>query len=82
VRMVDYATDRPLRQVGVLLTRPEAERLMEQLQALLQTGTGYARIEDDAWGDLDISLVEPETLHRRRTGRGRGSASHHRAGSP
>ena len=68
MRMLNYETDMPLRQVGVLLTREEAERLFEGLRAVLETNSGYARVEDEAWGDLDISLYTPanqEFLHRR-----------------
>jgi hypothetical protein len=68
MRMLNYATDQPLRQVGVLLTRAEAEALLERLQAVLGAGRGYARLEDADWGDLDITLWSDETLpflHRR-----------------
>jgi hypothetical protein len=68
MRMLDYETDRPVRQVGVLLTRPELEELVERLQAVLQAGAGYARLEDVDWGDFDITLYTPENqpfLHRR-----------------
>ncbi len=68
MRMLNYETDSPLRQVGVLLTRAEAERLFEGLRAVLETNSGYARVEDEAWGDLDISLYTPANqvfLHRR-----------------
>jgi hypothetical protein len=68
MRMLSYETDQPLRQVGVLLTRDEMERLVERLQATLAAGSGYARLEDADWGDLDITLYTPETLpylHRR-----------------
>jgi hypothetical protein len=68
MRMLSYETDRPLKQVGVLLTRPELEELIGRLQAVLQAGTGYARLEDADWGDLDITLYTPENqpfLHRR-----------------
>lgn len=68
MRMLDYATDRPLRQVGVLLTRAELEQLVEQLQAVLAAGSGYARVVDDDWGDVDVTLYTPENqpfLHRR-----------------
>ena len=68
MRMLNYETDSPLRQVGVLLTREEAEWLFEGLRAVLETNSGYARVEDEAWGDLDISLYTPanqEFLHRR-----------------
>jgi hypothetical protein len=68
MRMVNYETDQPLRQVGVLLTRDEAEALLERLQAVVQAGRGYARLEDADWGDLDITLWSAETLpflHRR-----------------
>ena len=68
MRLLNYETDAPLRQVGVLVTRGELEVLIERLQAVLQAGTGYARLEDADWGDLDITLYSPETqpfLHRR-----------------
>ncbi len=68
MRMLNYETDSPLRHVGVLLTRAVAERLFEGLRAVLETNSGYARVEDEAWGDLDISLYTPanqEFLHRR-----------------
>ena len=68
MRMLNYETDTPLRQVGVLLTREEAEQLLERLKAVLETNTGYARVEDETWGDFDISLYTPvnqEFLHRR-----------------
>jgi hypothetical protein len=68
MRMLDYETDRPVRQVGVLLARPELEELVERLQAVLEAGAGYARLEDADWGDLDITLYTPENqpfLHRR-----------------
>jgi hypothetical protein len=68
MRMLDYDTDQPLKHVGVLLTREEAEQLVTDLQAVLQAGAGYARVDDAAWGDCDISLYTPENiefLHRR-----------------
>jgi hypothetical protein len=68
MRLLDYATDRPLRRVAVLLTPPEAEALLQQLQAILAAGSGYVRLEDDEWGELDCSLYTPEILpylHRR-----------------
>ena len=68
MRMLSYESDQPLRQVGVLLTRPELEELVERLQGVLQAGTGYARLEDADWGDFDITLYTPENrpfLHRR-----------------
>jgi hypothetical protein len=68
MRMLDYATDQPLRQVGVLLTRSEMEGLVGQLQAVLAAGAGYARVEDADWGDVDVTLVTDENrafLHRR-----------------
>jgi hypothetical protein len=68
MRMLSYETDQPLKQIGVLLTRPELEELVGRLQAVLQAGTGYARLEAADWGDLDITLYTPENqpfLHRR-----------------
>lgn len=68
MRMLNYETDQPLRQVGVLLTRAEAEMLLARLQTVVEAGRGYARLEDADWGDLDITLWSPETLpflHRR-----------------
>ncbi|MCC6627810.1 MAG: hypothetical protein IT340_10450 [Chloroflexi bacterium] len=68
MRLLDYQTDQPLRQVGVVLTRSEMETLVEQLQAVLLSGVGYARLEDADWGDLDITLVTDDNrafLHRR-----------------
>ena len=68
MRMLNYETDSPLKQVGVLLTREEVEHLVKELQAVLAAGTGYARVEDEDWGDLDISVYTPENLdflHRR-----------------
>lgn len=68
MRMLSYETDQPLRQVGVLLTREEAERLFEGLRIVLEANAGYVRVEDEAWGELDISLYTPanqEFLHRR-----------------
>jgi hypothetical protein len=66
--MLDHDTDLPLKHVSLLLTREETEGLVRDLQALLATGNGYARVEDVDWGDCDVSLYTPETmefLHRR-----------------
>jgi hypothetical protein len=68
MRMLDYATDQPLRLVGIMLTRAEAVSLLERLQAVLDAGTGYARLEDADGSDLDLTLWSSETLpflHRR-----------------
>jgi hypothetical protein len=68
MRMLDYDADAPLRRVGLLLTPAEAESLLAQLQALVGSGSGYARLEDAEWGDVDVSLYTPETMpfiHRR-----------------
>jgi hypothetical protein len=60
MRMLNYEANLPLRQVGVLLNREEVEGLIEQLTAVLRAGTGYARLEDPDWGDLDVTLVTDE----------------------
>lgn len=68
MRMLDYQTDQALRRVAILLTHEEAEALARQLQALLTSGSGYVRLEDSDWGELDLSLYSAETLpflHRR-----------------
>jgi hypothetical protein len=68
MRMLSYETDQPLRQIGILLTPEEAKQLLTELQAVVESGQGYARLVDDDWGDLDISLYTPDNrdfLHRR-----------------
>ena len=62
MRMLNYETDAPLRQVGILLTPDEARQLLDQLLAVLQAGNGYARLEDADWGEVDFSLYTPDNL--------------------
>ncbi|MHC4641496.1 MAG: hypothetical protein ACYS32_07615 [Planctomycetota bacterium] len=66
MRMIDYAEQRQVRDLGVYLTQPEAEQLVEELGKLLRDPetSEHLRLTDYDGGNLTCLIVTDRKLKK------------------